>query len=75
MAESNNKLYRFPKVGWFGGVCAGFAYRFKIQTWIIRCILLFLMLCTQGCFFLAYILLWICMPTAETPEDYKEVCE
>lgn len=75
MAEKSNKLYRFPKVGWLGGVCAGIAYKFKIQTWIIRLIWAFLMLFTQGGFFLFYILFWIFMPSENTPEDYNEVCK
>lgn len=72
--KTNNKIYRYPKVEWLGGVCAGIAYRFKIQTWIIRLIwaaLFFLYGFGLG----LYILLWIFMPEAETPADYKEVCD
>lgn len=73
MAEKTNKLYRFPKSGWLGGVCAGISYRLKLQTWIARLLLVLLALFTSGSFVVIYILFWIFMPKAETPEDYKEV--
>lgn len=74
MGENKKKVYRFKKVGWFGGVCAGIAYRLKIQTWIIR-LLLTLAFFFYGFGLGLYLLCWIFMPKAETPEDYKEVCE
>lgn len=68
------KVYRFPNAGWFGGVCAGIAYRLKIQAWIVRLVwcLLFLL---YGLSFWAYSLGWIFIPKADTPDDYKEICE
>lgn len=68
------KIYRFPNAGWIGGICAGIAYRLKIQAWIVRLVwcLLFLV---YGIGFCVYILGWILMPKADTPADYKEVCE
>jgi len=73
MAETKNKIYKFTKAGWIGGVCAGIAYRLKIQTWIVR-LMWTLLFFFYGFGLGLYILLWIFMPDAETPEDYKEVC-
>lgn len=74
MAENDNKLYRFPQVGWLGGVCAGIAYKLKIQTWSAR-----LAWSLTSLFWfpliLVYIGCWIFMPKADTPKDYKEVCD
>jgi phage shock protein PspC (stress-responsive transcriptional regulator) len=74
MAENKKKVYRIPKVGWIGGVCAGIAYKLNIETWIVR-LVWFTLICFYGFGLGLYILFWIFMPKAETPEDYKEVCD
>lgn len=77
------KVYRFPKVGWLrktldgvglGGVSAGLAYKLKIQTWIVR-LAWVLSVFFFGWPVFIYILFWIFMPPAETPEDYDKVCK
>lgn len=71
--EKNNKIYRFPDEAWLGGVCAGIAYKFKIQSWIPR-LAWTLAVLIYGVGILPYILCWIFIPPADTPEDYDDVC-
>ena len=47
-----------------GGVCAGFANRFGLRPWTVR--LIFLLSCLlPGPQFLAYLVLWILMPSEQ----------
>jgi len=71
--QKSNKVYRYPGVGWFGGVCAGIAYRLKVQVWIVR-LITFLAIFLLELPLLIYILCWIFMPKKRTPKDYNKIC-
>lgn len=70
-------LRRYPRVGIVGnaGICAGIAYQLKTEVLYIRLILLLGFLTKFWLFGLAYFILWVFVPKAETPEDYKELCD
>lgn len=70
----DEKIYRYPEVGWFGGVCAGIAYKLKIQTWIVR-LVTFLAILFLEVPLLVYIIFWIFMPSKELPKDYDKICK
>lgn len=53
-----------------GGVCAGLAYYFGVQTWLVRAITLTLIFSTGFAFFV-YLVLWFLIPNwEETPDDF-----
>jgi phage shock protein PspC (stress-responsive transcriptional regulator) len=66
------KLYRDPENAIFGGVAAGLAAYFNMETWIIRLIwvILFIPFQVMG---LLYIILWIVVPRALTPAQKLEM--
>lgn len=70
-------LRRYPRAGIVGniGVCAGIAYQLKTEVLYIRLILLLGLFTNLWLFGLSYFLLWVLVPKAETPEDYKEICD
>jgi phage shock protein PspC (stress-responsive transcriptional regulator) len=65
------RLVRIPQRKTIGGVCAGFAYKFGIPTWLVQVMLVVLIFGMGGVPLIAYPILWIVMPKAsESPEDY-----
>ncbi len=64
-----------------GGVLSGFAYYFKIPTWILRTSFVLLVITefavySNSVFWLVYVLIALFAPEyKEDPLDYKEVCE
>jgi len=64
------RLYRNPYDKVLGGVCSGIANYFDIDPVILRLIFAVLFL-TFGIGFLAYIIAWIVIPMAKTPEELK----
>jgi len=67
------KLRRIPENGWFGGICAGFAYYFELPVWVVRLVWAITFL-GMGFGVWVYILIWIFMPRIkEVPTDYDEV--
>jgi phage shock protein PspC (stress-responsive transcriptional regulator) len=69
----SRKVRRIPDKGWFGGVCAGFAYFIGVQVWLIR-ILWVCMVLFAGFGVLPYILFWAFVPQwRETPPDFDEI--
>lgn len=61
-------LFRDPDRKAFGGVCSGLALFLNIDITIVRiCLLLSLLLWGSG--LIVYIVLWIVIPLAKTPED------
>ncbi|MFT5881162.1 MAG: phage shock protein C [Moritella sp.] len=67
----NRKLYRDPKNGIFGGVCAGLAEYFGIETWMVRILVVSAFLLSAGFFvILAYIA--ACLILEKIPEDRKQ---
>lgn len=63
-----DRLYRNPYDKMLGGVCSGLANYFDIDTVIVRLIFLILFL-TAGMGLIAYIVAWIVIPVARTPEE------
>lgn len=67
---------KIPQKSLVSGVLAGFAYQFKVKTWLVRLVFIIALFMSFGIFILAYILLAMLMPSWETiPKDYSEVSE
>lgn len=66
--SSQRRLYRNPNDRMIGGVCSGLANYFDIDPVIVRLIMVVLFL-GAGIGFLAYIIAWIVIPLARTPEQ------
>ena len=65
------RLVRFPQRATIGGVCAGFAYKFGVPTWMVQVIWVVLAFGMSGIPLIAYVIFWIMMPKAsEFPVDY-----
>lgn len=64
----SKRLYRNPNDKMLGGVCSGIAAYFDIDPVIIRLIMVVLFL-GAGIGLLAYIIAWIVIPLARTPEE------
>jgi phage shock protein C len=67
---SGRRLFRNPNDKLIGGVCSGVANYFDIDPVIVR-LLFAVMFFTLGIGLLAYILAWIIIPAAKTPEDLR----
>jgi phage shock protein C len=67
-ATGKRRLYRNPNDKMLGGVCSGLANYFDIDPVIVRLIMVVLFL-GAGIGLLAYIIAWIVIPVARTPED------
>jgi phage shock protein C len=67
---TRQRLYRNPFDKIFGGVCSGIANYFDIDPVILRLIFAVLFL-TFGIGLLAYIIAWIVIPIAKTPEELR----
>lgn len=66
--KESRRLFRDIDRKSIGGVCAGLAALLDIDITIIR-VLFVLALVLGGCGLIIYIVLWIVIPAAETPED------
>lgn len=81
MSDSTDKggphgsLRAFPDKGYICGVCAGLAYWLGWPTWTIRTIVLLMLFMPKvgGAALVAYLLLWVFLPSAETPADFHDV--
>ena len=65
---TTRRLYRNPNDKMLGGVCSGIASYFDIDTVLVRLIFA-IMFFTAGIGLLAYILAWIIVPVARTPQE------
>ncbi|MCM1371477.1 MAG: PspC domain-containing protein [Bacteroides sp.] len=65
----NRNLYRDPDNMIIGGVCSGMSYYIGFGDPIIWRLLLILLLLFKGIGLLAYLILWLIIPLARTPED------
>jgi phage shock protein PspC (stress-responsive transcriptional regulator) len=70
--RQHRRLYRDPENAIFGGVAAGLAAYFGLETWIIRLIWVILFIPVQ-LLGLLYIILWIVVPKALTPAQKLEM--
>lgn len=70
--KGHKTLFRDPKNVILGGVCSGIANYVGIDVWVIRLITL-----TFSAFWgfgvLLYILLWVIVPEAKTPDEYSQM--
>jgi len=66
--SSTRRLYRNPNDKMLGGVCSGIANYFDIDTVLVRLVFAIMFL-TAGVGLLAYILAWIIIPVARTPQE------
>lgn len=77
--RNSMKIRRYPKAGYFGGICAGIAYKLRIPAWVVRCALALAVIILPKfgslLLLLVYPILWIVVPKADTPEDYEKVCK
>jgi phage shock protein C len=64
----SGRLYRDPKNSKIGGVCAGTARYFGVETWTVRLAALTGMLFVPGIVFPAYWIAYFIMDTPENPE-------
>jgi phage shock protein PspC (stress-responsive transcriptional regulator) len=67
---SSRRLFRNPNDRVFGGVCSGVANYFDIDPVIVRLVFAVMFL-TAGIGLIAYIIAWIIIPAAKTPEDMR----
>jgi len=58
-------FYRITSKGQLGGVAAGLAERFGMDTAVMRVILIFGLIFTHGIFFWIYIILWLTLPVQQ----------
>lgn len=65
------RMYRDPDDKPIGGVCSGLAYYFNTDPLLIR--ILFVIGLFVGFGFLLYLVLWIALPLALTPEQLEEM--
>ena len=70
--KENRKLYRDPENAILGGVAAGLAAYFGIETWIVRLLLVILTFPIQ-LILIVYIVLWIVLPKAVTSAQKLEM--
>lgn len=70
--KKSKKLYRNPEEKVIGGVAGGLAAFFGVDTAIVR-ILFVVLFIVGGSGLLAYIILWICMPMANTLTQRMEM--
>ncbi len=70
--NNNRRLYRNPYDKVLGGVCSGLASYFDVDPVVVR--LIFALLAFGvGVGFLAYIIAWIVIPVARTPEELSNM--
>ncbi len=65
------RMYRDAEDKPVGGVCSGLAYYFNIDPLLLR--ILFVIGLLVGFGFLLYLVLWIALPLAQTPEQQQEM--
>lgn len=64
-------LYRDRENGYIGGVCAGLANHFDIDTWVVRLTVFAAFLFLNGFIFFAYIALWIILKPGRGEVKYE----
>lgn len=67
--SKKGRLMRNPNNKIFGGVCSGLSSYFKIDLTAMRIVLAITAILFFGTLLVAYIILWIVIPEAQTKED------
>lgn len=70
-ARRSRRMFRDTQDKSIGGVCSGLAYYFNTDPLLLR--ILFVIGLFMGFGFLLYIILWIALPQAQTPEQISEM--
>jgi phage shock protein PspC (stress-responsive transcriptional regulator) len=66
----DRRLYRLGgDEAMVGGVCGGLAAYLRVDVTVVRVLVVLLMFITSGAAFLAYIVMWLIVPEAKTPEE------
>ena len=65
----NRRLYRDPDEQLLGGVCSGLAHYFGLGGSVLWRLLLLVLFFVEGIGLLTYLILWLIIPLARTPED------
>lgn len=65
-ADGPRRLYRDEDGKRVAGVCSGLSYYFDIDVTLIRILMLVALICGSAGFWI-YVILWIAVPTADTP--------
>ncbi len=65
----NRRLYRDPDDMLLGGVCSGLANYFGFGDPVLWRIIILLLFLLQGVGLISYLILWLIVPLARTPED------
>ncbi|WP_115718316.1 envelope stress response membrane protein PspC [Gallaecimonas mangrovi] len=64
MNNGSRTLYRYPDEARFGGVCAGIAHYFNLETWLVRVLVVAGVILSGSFFFVAYFALWFILEKA-----------
>ena len=64
-------LYRNKKKGYLGGVCAGLAEHFEVDTWVVRLITLGGLLFLGSFTLIAYLILWWLLSPRPSSNAYE----
>lgn len=65
----NRRLYRDPDDQLLGGVCSGLAHYFGLGGSVLWRLLLLVLFFVEGVGLITYLILWLIIPMARTPED------
>jgi phage shock protein PspC (stress-responsive transcriptional regulator) len=68
---AHKRLYRIPQGEWLAGVCTGLAAYFNVDVSLVRILFVLLIAISHGFGGLAYIIMWVVVPTARTSKDYE----
>ena len=63
------RLYRDPRRGKIGGVCAGLARYFGLETWVVRCIALTGLIFMGSIVVPAYLIAWVVLEKVPRVDD------
>lgn len=73
MTPKSRKLYRDPQNSMLGGVCSGFAWYLNADPTMVRLITVLITLFSASTLGIAYLILWIVIPEANTPLQRMEM--
>lgn len=69
-------IKKIPQKSILAGVLSGFAYHFKMPTWLVRFLFIVALFMSFGLSVFVYIVLAFLMPKWEDlPIDYTDICE
>ena len=71
--KTRKELFRDMKKGKIAGVCAGLAQYIGIDIALMRIAWIVLCICSVGFSVVAYIILWVAVPEAETASDFLKM--